>query len=197
MRAAPALVTVALAAGLALASAAACSDDTSLSPVATEAGPPPAIPRPNTDDPTILAGWNAVLRRDCARCHEPPDANAGILSGGIAPVAGTMAWAKNLTPDPDTGLDAWDASTVVRALRTGVDDGDQPLCETMPRFADMGDDEGHAIAVYLQSLTAVHHYVPDSVCPPLKTGDTDAGGTDADTADGGAGDAPDDAPADG
>jgi hypothetical protein len=32
----------------------------------------------------------------------------------------------------------------------------------------MGSTEAFAIATYLQSLTAVWHPVPVSVCPPLK-----------------------------
>jgi mono/diheme cytochrome c family protein len=165
-----------VALALALAGAAACSDDTTVpAAAAPDAASSYAIPKPDTSDPTILKGWSAVLARDCVKCHEPPDANDGILSGGVVPVPGTKAWAANLTPDPDTGLDGWDGGAIITAIRTGVDvDGDD-LCDTMPRFGDMSDDEAAAIAAYLQSLVAVHHLVPDSICPPLKTGEKDSG----------------------
>ncbi len=166
----------------AIAWASGCSDDAAAPAPDVDAGPDAAIPRPSTSDPKILAGWQAVLNRGCHTCHQSPDASDGILSGAIAPQPGTMAWPKNLTPDPDTGLDAWDASTIANAMRTGVDDQNAQLCPTMPRFADMQDDEAFAIAAYLQSLAAVHHYVPESICPPIKPsepdGDEDAG-TDA------------------
>ena len=58
----------------------------------------------------------------------------------------------------------------------------------IPRFADMKDDEAVAIAVYLQFLTAVHHRIPESACPPLKpqsdAGPSDAGDDAVDAADG-------------
>ncbi len=182
----------------AIAWASGCSDDAPAPPPDGEAGPPPAIPKPATNDPKILAGWQAVLARGCPTCHEPPDANDGILSGATTPQPGTMAWPKNLTPDPDTGLDAWDASTIANAMRTGVDDQGAQLCETMPRFADMKDDEAFAIAAYLQSLAAVHHYVPESICPPLKTGEpADVGPSDAGAPDSRSDDASSDAPSDG
>ncbi len=186
------LALAALGLALALAVSAACGGDDDSTAAAPDASASPSIPRPATDDPTILKGWQAVLARDCGRCHEPPDANDGILSGGIVPVPGTQAWAANLTPDPDTGLDGWDGGAIITAMRDGTDvDGDE-LCEIMPRFPDMKDDEAAAIAAYLQSLVAVHHLVPESICPPLKTGEHDAG-EDAPGDDGGGDAAPTDA----
>jgi hypothetical protein len=186
-------VTVALSVlALAIAWASGCSDDAAPSASAGDAGPPPAVPRPSTNDPQILAGWQAVLNRGCPACHQSPDASDGILSGAIAPQPGTMEWPKNLTPDPDTGIDAWDAATMTTALRTGVDDEGTQLCPTMPHFGDMKDDEALAIAAYLQSLEAVHHYVPESLCPPIKSGEDDAGSGDDGASDAGIDDAPSD-----
>lgn len=176
---------------LAVGSAMACGDGAV--PASSDDAAPSqyALPRPDTEDPTVLRGWSSVVRRDCARCHQSPSANDGILGGSAAAVAGTMAFAPNLTPDPDTGLDGWSAAAIAIAMREGIDDEGQALCPTMPRFADMADDEALAIAAYLQMLPAVHHLVSESICLPLKPRERDAS-DDADAGDD-ASEVPDDA----
>jgi len=153
-----------------------------------DAAPSPAIPPPTSTDPKVLAGYTAVLMRNCASCHEPSDPTLGVLSGQDSPVAGTMAYGSNLTPDPDTGMDAWTSAQIATALRMGVDDTGAPLCPTMPTYPTMSDTEADDIAAYLQNLTAVHHLVPDSMCPPIKPAPDagDDGGGDASGDDGGA-----------
>jgi mono/diheme cytochrome c family protein len=165
------------------------------------------LPVPATGSP-LRKGYDAIVARKCADCHQSPDPNDGVLSGRATAIQGTTAYPKNLTPDPDTGMDAWDAPTIARALRKGVDDQGLPLCPPMPHFTDMADDEANGIALYLQSLPPVHHYIPDSVCPPLEPFDAgidtgiDSGIDAAPPADGaaeggeGGADAPVDAPAD-
>ena len=115
-------------------------------------------------------GYLAVELRGCGQCHQSPDPNDGVLSGQTAAVPGTRAYGSNLTPDPDTGMDAWDAGDIARAVLHGVDDQGQPLCPAMPPYADGGMEAGEALAIatYLQSLTPVWHPVPASLCPPLK-----------------------------
>ena len=134
------------------------------------------IPAPASSDPNVQAGYRAVLARGCPTCHQSTDPRDGVLSGSVAPVPGTQTYPRNLTPDPDTGLDAWDAATIARAVRAGIDDQDEALCPTMPKFSDMKDDEANAIAAYLQSLPAVHHDIPDSVCADKPANDAGQGG---------------------
>lgn len=111
-------------------------------------------------------GMLAVQARQCGQCHQSPDPADGVLSGQTAPVPGTHAYGSNLTPDPDTGMDAWDAGSIAQAilLRQGVDGG--TLCPSMPAYADagMGTAEAFSIAAYLQSLPAVWHPIPASTC---------------------------------
>lgn len=109
-------------------------------------------------------GWQFAQQRKCPMCHQPADPALGFLSGQDTPRTGTMSYGSNLTPDPDTGLDGWDAPTLARSLRTGVDDQGRALCPPMPQFANMTDDEANAIAAFLQVLPAVHHDIPASVC---------------------------------
>jgi mono/diheme cytochrome c family protein len=139
-----------------------------------------AVPKPTSDDPKVQQGWSSVVKRNCAGCHQSPNPSDGVLSGQNAPVAHTTAYGSNLTPDPDTGMDSWDTAKVVRALRVGVDNQGQPLCPAMPKYPNLSDDEGNAIAAYLVSLTAVHHDIPKSVCPPIEP--RQDAGTDADAA---------------
>ena len=115
-------------------------------------------------DPKAL-GAKLVHQRGCADCHDPGDHS---LSGQTTARPQTMAYGRNLTPDPDTGLGSWTDEQVVRAMRTGVDNQDQELCLTMPRFSDLTDPEANALVSYLRSLPLVHHDIPGSICPPLK-----------------------------
>jgi mono/diheme cytochrome c family protein len=125
------------------------------------------LPKPASGDPQVQKGWASVVKEGCAQCHQSADPEEGILSGQSARVPRSTAYGSNLTPDPDTGLDAWDAASIVRALRAGIDEEGHTLCSTMPRYSDMSDDESNSIAAYLQSLTAVHHDIPRSVCSPV------------------------------
>ena len=131
---------------------------------------------PEDAEPTAALGKIAVVQRDCAMCHQSPDPDDGTLSGQSTPVPGTQTYGANLTPDPDTGMDAWDAGTIASAVLGGIDDQGQQLCLAMPRFATKGmsTNEALSIAAYLQSLTAVWHAVPASNCSA--TVDAGAGG---------------------
>lgn len=123
----------------------------------------------------VVRGQFYVMERGCPTCHQSANAADGVLSGSTTPRLGTMAYPANLTPDDDTGIGTWTDELLFRAMRSGVDDQDEPLCPPMPHFdgtggdgRPMGDDEAASIVAYLRSLPAVHHEIPDSVCPPLK-----------------------------
>jgi hypothetical protein len=126
----------------------------------TDAGP----------DSIAAAGAAAASAYGCAQCHQASDPADGLLSGQTTPVPSSQAYGSNLTPDPDTGMDAWDASAIAVAILQARDDLGHALCPQMPSYADAGmsEDVAFAIAVYLQGLPAVWHPVPPSVCPPLK-----------------------------
>jgi hypothetical protein len=109
-----------------------------------------------------------VAKRDCPSCHQSADAKAGTLSGQTEPVAGTMAFGQNLTPDMDTGMGGWSDGQLTKAIRTGIDDDDAQLCQVMKPFTTMSDAEVADIIKYLRSLPAVSHAIPESHCPPLK-----------------------------
>lgn len=124
----------------------------------------------------VARGRYYVTARGCPSCHQSKSAADGTLSGTTTPRQGTMAYPANLTPDVDTGIGAWSDALVVRALLSGVDDEDAPLCPPMPHFDGTGGDgrpmsadETTSILAYLRSLPPVHHEIPESSCPPLKS----------------------------
>jgi hypothetical protein len=114
-------------------------------------------------------GYVAVQLRKCGDCHQSFDPSDGVLSGQSRPAKGTQSYGSNLTPDPDTGMDAWDAGSIVTAILSGANDQGHPLCPPMPLWADAGMtvDEALAIAAYLQTLTPVRHVVPASTCASI------------------------------
>jgi hypothetical protein len=120
-------------------------------------------------EPTAARGFLAVASRQCGDCHQSPDPRDGILSGRAASLNAAQRTGPNLTPDPDTGMDAWDADSIAKAVLEGVDEQGGRLCPPMPMFADagMGYDEAVAIALYLQSLTPVRRFVPAGGCPQV------------------------------
>lgn len=153
----------------------------------------------------VLLGRHLVLDHDCAGCHggQYPTAS-GWLAGKGAPedafLIGPCAvhpgakpcfhtHARNLTPDPTTGLGSFSERQIFNALRYGLRPGETPdvditsftpgtgnfplhpkyLAPPMPwpGWRYMSDEELHAIAAYLKrGVKPVHNRIPDSEGPP-------------------------------
>lgn len=143
--------------GFGLAAVVACYD-----------GGPPSV---SASSSQIAGGKALASSLACASCH------GADLSGSDTPIGagGALAFPPNLTPDPDTGLGGWSDDAIARAVRTGVDSEQSPLCAAMPRFASLDDDQTASLVAYLRSLPAVAHDVPASHCAPM---DLDDAGTD-------------------
>jgi hypothetical protein len=79
--------------------------------------------------------------------------------------------ARNLTPDPETGLGAWSEEQFVRAMRTGrhqgVEDG-RPILPPMPwpNWVHASDEDVHALWVYLRSIPPIRNAAPQSIPAP-------------------------------
>jgi len=141
-------------------------------PAIADGGGAEGIPPPDAAlDSPVGQGYLAVEALRCGDCHQSPDPADGVLSGRTSPVAtsdgGAAAYGSNLTPDPDTGMDAWDAGSIANAVRAGIDAQGRVLCGAMPKYADASDDVAFAIAAYLRSLVPVWHPIPASTCPPV------------------------------
>ena len=81
-----------------------------------------------------------------------------------------MTYARNLTPDMETGIGKYTADDIVRALRTGRRLDGSPMLPPMPwpNAAQMSDEDIQAVAAYLKSLPAVSHKVPERLQPGSK-----------------------------
>ena len=113
----------------------------------------------------------------CNDCHTP-----GTLFGGpnmTRQLAGSeVGWhgpwgtsfARNLTPDPETGLGNWTEDEIVSTLKTGVRKDGTTLLPPMPwpNTSQWTDEDLHAVAAYLKSLPPVKHEVPKALPPDGK-----------------------------
>lgn len=136
-------------------------------------------PAPMSEADQVARGRYLVKIVGCADCHTPgyfygaPDTTRS-LSGSELGWKGPwgVSYARNLTPDPQTGISAWTESDIVTAIRTGKRPDGRMLLPPMPwpDFSNLTDDDAMAIAKYLKSIPPVQHQVPDILAPtqPLK-----------------------------
>lgn len=146
---------------------------------------PGSLTAQNSD--LIARGKHLVeVAADCGECHTPTTATGEPdqkyhLAGHVAgsPVPNNTAfkafhgegitYARNLTPDPETGLGGWTKEEFRRALKEGIAKGGRPLRVPMPweRFRKiLSDQDIDAMWAYLRSLPPVKNRVPDHVGPP-------------------------------
>jgi mono/diheme cytochrome c family protein len=122
----------------------------------------------------VARGRYLTVVGGCNDCHTPgtfygaPDTTrvlSGSELGWVGPWGTT--YPRNLTPDLETGLGKYSAADIVRAIRTGQRLDGSPLLPPMPwpNYAQMTDEDLMAVAVYLKSLPAVSHKVPDRLSP--------------------------------
>jgi mono/diheme cytochrome c family protein len=126
---------------------------------------------------TLARGQYLVTVMGCADCHTPgyfygaPDTTRR-LSGSEVGWKGPwgVSYARNITPDTDTGIGSWTEEQIINAVRAGTRPDGSHLLPPMPwpDFAALTDEDAHAVARYLKSLPAIQHKVPDAL-PPGKT----------------------------
>src|SRR5262249_54028216 len=95
----------------------------------------------------------------CALCHGADGAGGAKLSW--RPM-GTV-WARNLTPDRETGLGAWTDGEIARAIRGGISKGRRPLHwqAMICGHASSGDEGGvRALVALLRVLPSVRRARP-------------------------------------
>jgi mono/diheme cytochrome c family protein len=117
-------------------------------------------------DPTLsLSG-----HRQDARLPAPPALPAGpwmvTTTGELTAWSGPwgVSYAKNLTPDENTGIGSWSEETFVQAIRTGRHMGvARPILPPMPWqvYRNMTDEDLRSIYAYLRSLPPVSNRVPE------------------------------------
>jgi len=79
-----------------------------------------------------------------------------------------ISFARNLTPDVETGLGSWTEEMFIKTLRLGKHMGEgRPILPPMPweSFAKMTDADLKAMFAYLKSLPPIANAVPDPISP--------------------------------
>ena len=131
---------------------------------------------PMVDETRPLSGSPSVMP-----VALPPDGMLAPDKWGVATTMDLTAWAgpwgvsfaKNLTPDKETGLGSWTEAIFIKALRTGKDMGEgRPILPPMPweDFGKAKDSDLKAIFAYLQSLKPVKNAVHDPIPPAAAPG---------------------------
>jgi mono/diheme cytochrome c family protein len=124
------------------------------------------IPRPNparlSDPPQaelVERGRYLFAVASCALCHGADGAGGAKLSW--RPM-GTV-WARNLTPDRETGLGAWTDAEIARAIRSGIAKGGRPLhwqAMTWDHASNWDEEDIRALIAFLRVLPPVRRAIP-------------------------------------
>jgi mono/diheme cytochrome c family protein len=141
-----------------------------------------AAPAAMTDAQKVERGQYLTTIMGCNDCHTPgtfygaPDFSrklSGSELGWVGPWGTT--YARNLTPDMETGIGSWSADDIVKTIRTGQRADGTTVLPPMPwpMYTNLTDDDAYSIAAYLKSLPAVSHPVPHRQPPGAKPAKND------------------------
>lgn len=81
---------------------------------------------------------------------------------------GSRFYAKNITPDPETGIGRWSEEQFVQALKSGVrPDGTKYAISPMEWniYANMKEEDARAIYRYLRTIKAISNRAPANIPP--------------------------------
>lgn len=106
----------------------------------------------------------------CGNCHVQRDQQGrplpalGLSGGELFDEEPFRAYARNITPDVETGIGKWTEAQLVRAIREGIRPDGSLIGPPMPFefYRGMSDDDVRAIAAYLRAQPPVKHVVPKS-----------------------------------
>jgi len=120
-------------------------------------------------DPSTIARGRYVVRTlaMCAACHGDTTQRAAGLAGEEIPLSGGFHWnippgtfyARNLTPDDETGIGRFSDEAIARAIRYGVGHDGRALLPFM-ELQGLADDDLVAVVSYLRSQPPVRNPVP-------------------------------------
>lgn len=131
--------------------------------------PYPAISA-SSDPNVILRGKQLIFgAAHCADCHSTSNTDSLIKLGQPVDLTGGFVfdlplgkiYAKNITPDKETGIGNYTDAEIARALRYGVHP-DGTVVFNFMAFHDMSDDDMTAIISYLRAQRPVKYKVPDN-----------------------------------
>jgi len=120
-------------------------------------------------DPAVIERGRYVVRvlASCGTCHGDPAKAEANATGEEIPLSGGFAWnippgqifARNITPDAETGIGAFSDGEVARALRHGVGRDGRALLPFM-EMQGLSDEDLSAVVSYLRTEPAVRNAVP-------------------------------------
>lgn len=119
-------------------------------------------------DGDVARGKAAIEKRACQDCHEPNlSGSPGKLDQSKLTYPSTIAYSSNLTSEKETGLGNWTDDEIARAMREGYQKDGHIMCEPMPIYKDMTDQEVADIIAFLRTLPPIKKRVIDSQCPDM------------------------------
>jgi mono/diheme cytochrome c family protein len=120
-------------------------------------------------DTTAIARGRYVVRNlaNCDVCHGDTTQRAAIMAGAEVPLSGGYHWdippgtfyARNITPDAETGIGTFSDGAIARALRHGVGSDGRALLPFM-EMQGLSDEDLAAVVSYLKTQPPVHNLVP-------------------------------------
>lgn len=123
----------------------------------------------SADTNIIARGKQLVLGpAHCVNCHGPNNADSLLAQGLDVPLHGGHEWklpfgsiyARNITPDAETGIGNMQDKEIARILRYGVNAKGNAVLDFMP-FHNMSDEDLTAVISYLRAQKPVVNKVPD------------------------------------
>lgn len=151
-------------------------------PAAPAAAPPPAAAPaatpvaaapgviPDSDDPLQRGRYLVETIAGCGNCHTPHlpdgslDPNMALAGAFVIEEPVFKAYARNITPDIETGIGSWSQADIVKALREAVRPDGKVLGPPMSFhfYNKLSDNDANAIAMYLKTIPAIRNEVPES-----------------------------------
>lgn len=95
---------------------------------------------------------------------QPPATGPSATAGWTNP-RWKKLYARNITPDPETGIGKWTEGDFIRAMRTGLTPDGRILDPFMPwgRFQGLTSRDLQAIWAYLRTIQPIKNKVPDNI----------------------------------
>jgi mono/diheme cytochrome c family protein len=129
------------------------------------------VPSPSRADKKAYGAYLARIGL-CVDCHSMtkrgPDLKGNLLGGSKAPLAEReygKVWARNLTPELETGIGKYSSDQVKEALRTGKRLDGKPMAPPMslflPHISTWTDEDLDALVTYLFSVKPIKRQVPE------------------------------------
>jgi mono/diheme cytochrome c family protein len=136
------------------------------------------VPPPSKADKVQAGAYLAAIGA-CAECHSLTKKgprkrdDPQYLSGSENPMEDPSfgkVWARNLTPDVETGLGRYRPEVIKQAMRDGKRlDGKRmapPMSIMLPHYSGMAEEDLDALVAYLKSVPPARHQVPDRELVP-------------------------------